>query len=67
MQANYGMTCINKVYKPKYSNSCVIALPIPVTPPVTIATFPLNKFGLKTLLTLVETAILTDHVTPRYR
>lgn len=38
--------------KPKNRSSCVIARPIPVLPPVTIATFPLNNPVLNTLVTL---------------
>lgn len=37
--------------KPKNRSSCVIARPIPVLPPVTIATFPLNNPVLNTLET----------------
>jgi hypothetical protein len=39
---------------PRCNNSCVIDFPIPVPPPVTMATFPLNNPFLKTLEILVE-------------
>ena len=37
-------------YPPNVNNSVVIAFPIPVPPPVTIATFPANRPFRKTLI-----------------
>ena len=41
---------INILYLPNVNNSVVMAFPIPVPPPVTIATFPANRPFRKTLI-----------------
>ena len=58
-----------KSHSPKYRSSWVIAFPIPVAPPVTMATLFLNKLGLNTdeILVCMGAAILTGHMTEDYK
>ena len=46
--------------QPRYTNSSVIAFPMPVPPPVTIATLPEKRSGLKTELTLELSAMFQN-------
>ena len=61
--SKYQLGIFNKsviVQLPRYSSSCVMALPIPVPPPVTIADFPLKRFLRKTLLTTAAELFAAD-------
>ena len=50
--SEYKVGLVKNDSLPKWSSSCVIAFPIPVPPPVTMADLPLKSWGRKTLVTL---------------